>query len=68
VFLPRNIFGKQPKDSNSKELQLGIDKGCFFKIWEINSNQKKPSEGLYDNQKLVVVANDMKFAHHLIEL
>jgi hypothetical protein len=33
-------FGKQPKDSTLKELQLGIDKGCFFRIWEINSNQE----------------------------
>ena len=32
-----------------------------------DSNQKI-IRGRYDNQKLVVVANDMKFAHHLTGL
>jgi len=43
-----------------------LTKDVFLGYGVIYLQSKKPFEGLYDNQKLVVVANDMKFAHHLI--
>jgi hypothetical protein len=45
-----------------------LTKDVFLGYWINQQQSKKPSEGFYDNQKLVVVANDMKFAHHLIGL
>jgi hypothetical protein len=39
------IFDKQREDSNLKELQSGVDKGCFFGIWNKLTAIKKPLEG-----------------------
>jgi len=41
----KGIFDKQREDSNLKELQLGVDKGCFFGIWDKLTAIKKPFEG-----------------------
>jgi hypothetical protein len=42
---PKKIFDKQPEDSNLEELQLGVDKGCFFRIWDESTAIKKIFEG-----------------------
>ena len=43
-----------------------LTKNVFLGYWDKPTAINKTFEGLYENQKLVVVANDMKFAHHLI--
>jgi hypothetical protein len=46
VAIRKGIFDKQRTDSNLKEHQLGIDKACFFRIWEKPIAIKKPFEGV----------------------
>ena len=48
----KGIFDKQQRDSNLKEHQLGIDKGCFFRIWEKPIAIQKPFEAVNSSSAL----------------
>jgi hypothetical protein len=43
--VPKKGTFKTTENSNLKELQLGIDKGCFFRIWKTPTAIKNPFEG-----------------------
>jgi hypothetical protein len=38
-------FPQTAENSKLKEFQLGVDKGCFFRIWDKPTAIKKPFEG-----------------------